>query len=75
VPEDGSDQFDYSGSEWISMPAEELDGPLRGAILLCLPEGATYEFEAEHGRAWIVVSRPGDTRRVLSAARRLLGRA
>jgi hypothetical protein len=69
-----TEQFDFTGSEWVCLPADELDGPLRGAMLLCVPDGATYRFAVDDDRGWVIVSQPGDTRRVISAARRLLGR-
>lgn len=72
--QDPPEQFDFSGSEWISLPAAELDSPLRGAILVCLPEGATYSCTVEDDLGWVIVSQPGDTRKVLHAARGLLGR-
>jgi hypothetical protein len=42
---------------------EEMDGPLRKAIIAALPEGTTFAFNSDDGdRTWMQVIGPGDSR-------------
>jgi len=66
----------------VFLPAgQELDGPLRRAIVDALPEGTTFGFSSDgEGRTWMHVIGPGDsrdpelTREVLNTALASLGR-
>jgi len=59
----------------LLLPAgQELDEPLRMAIIESLPDGATFGFNWEDGRPWIRVTGPGNNRDVLNAALARLGR-
>jgi hypothetical protein len=67
----------------VYLPAgQELDAPLRHAIVGALPEGTTFGFNGgEAGRTWLHVFEPGGTprpeltREVLNAALASVGRA
>jgi hypothetical protein len=69
-----AEAFDGDGAEEIQMPRHDLDGALRKALEMSLPAGATFGFRYEGDQALLVVSRPGGTREVLSAALAALGR-
>lgn len=63
-------------------PGQDMDGPLRRAIVAALPEGATFGFNQGEGeRTWVHVIGPDGglgsevTREVLSTALASLGRA
>ncbi|MDL4813094.1 hypothetical protein [Actinomadura opuntiae] len=75
TPDGIPDDEQFAGQETVWMPKSELDGHLRGALAGALPDGATFGFNFEGDRAWVIVSKPGDTRQVLQAARTALGRA
>jgi Clp amino terminal domain, pathogenicity island component len=69
------------GEDAVFLPAgQELDGPLERAIIEALPEGATFGFNHDEDRSWIVVigsgwsHDPGVTREVLNTALASLGR-
>ena len=60
---------------------QELDGPLRRAIINALPEGTTFGFNSDTGeRTWMHIIGPGDssnpvlTREVLNTAPASLNR-
>jgi Clp amino terminal domain, pathogenicity island component len=65
---------DFTGAEKIWLGRGDLDGPLRDALVSALPAGAPLGFNYAGDRGWVEVGRPGDTRSVLSAALRALGR-
>ena len=59
---------------------QELDGPLRRAIIDALPEGTTFGFNGADGRTWVHLFGPGGSlgrevsREVLNTALVSLGR-
>jgi hypothetical protein len=73
-PSKDLDQYDFSGTERAWMPREEMTGLLRQEMIAALPPGATFGFNFEGARAWVQVSKPGNTQEVLQAARAALGR-
>lgn len=68
-------ELDFSGSAIVRLRAEELDEPLVSALADSLPEGANFGFNYESdGWAWVHVTSPHDTHRLIAEARRRLGR-
>jgi len=67
---DPEDPFSGAGVVW--MGRAQMDGRMRQAILEALPDGATFGFNFENDRAWLMVSRPGDTETVYQEALRRL---
>jgi hypothetical protein len=64
----------WEGAEAVYFPCSDLDGEIINAIHQAVPDGATYGFNYDYRRAWVRVSRPGNTREVLRAAFASLGR-
>jgi len=64
----------WEGTETVYFPHSDLDGELLNAIHQAVPDGATYGVNHDFLRAWVTVSRPGNTREVLRAAFASLGR-
>jgi len=64
---------DYRDAEQVYMPAQELTGQLRRALVAALPVGAGLAFNLDGDQAWVCVSKPGDTTAVLQSARQALG--
>ena len=64
----------WQGTEAVYFPCRDLDGEIINAIHQAVPDGATYGFNHDSHRAWVRVSRPGNTREVLRAAFASLGR-
>jgi len=58
----------WEGTETVYFPHSDLDGELLNAIHQAVPDGATYGVNHDFLRAWVTVSRPGNTREVLRAA-------
>ncbi|HSZ40299.1 MAG TPA: hypothetical protein VK817_10100 [Trebonia sp.] len=69
-----SPQSAWEGTETVYLPHGDLDGEVLDAIHQAVPDGATYGFNHDSRRAWVTVTKPGDTREVLSAAFASLGR-
>jgi len=66
--------YDFSGATRAWLQKDEFDGPMRGAIVAAIPEGAIHGFNIVGDRVWVCVSAPGDTEEVIREARRALGR-
>lgn len=66
--------LDFAGCEDVRLPAADFDGLLRKAIVDALPPGAGMCFNYDGDQAVVTISRPGDTRQVMTAARHSLGR-
>jgi hypothetical protein len=64
----------WEGTETVYFPHGELGGELLSAIHQAVPDGATYGVNHDLRRAWVRVSKPGNTREVLRAAFASLGR-
>jgi hypothetical protein len=64
----------WEGTETVYFPHGDLDGEILNAIHQAVPDGATYGVNHDFCRAWVTVSRPGNTREVLRAAFASLGR-
>jgi hypothetical protein len=68
VPHSQVPPIGWEGTETEYFPRGDLDGEILNAIHQTVPDGATYAVNHDFRRAWIRVSRPGDTREVLRAA-------
>jgi hypothetical protein len=65
----------WEGTETVYFPYSDLNGETLSAIHCAVPDGATYSFNHDsRRRAWVTVSKPGNTRDVLRAAFASLGR-
>jgi hypothetical protein len=64
----------WEGTEVVYFPYRDLGEEIIDAIHQAVPDGATYGFNHDSYRAWVRVSRPGNTREVLRAAFASLGR-
>jgi hypothetical protein len=64
----------WEGTETVYFPHSDLDGEILNAIHQAVPDGATYGVNHDFRRAWVRVSRPGNTREVLRGAFASLGR-
>jgi hypothetical protein len=64
----------WEGTETVYFARDDLDLEVISAIEQLVPDGATFGFNHDSRRAWIKVSKPGDTRDVLRAAFASLGR-
>jgi hypothetical protein len=64
----------WEGTETVYFPHSDLDGEILNAIHQAVPDGATYGVNHDFRRAWVRVSRPGNTREVLQVAFASLGR-
>jgi hypothetical protein len=66
--------LDFTDCENVRLPAAELDGLMRKAIAEAMPAGAGMCFNYDGPEAVVAISRPGDTRQVMAAARQSLDR-
>jgi len=64
----------WEGSERVYFPYSDLNSEVIEAIHQAVPDGATFGFNHDYRRAWVAVTRPGNTRDVLHAAFASLGR-
>ena len=64
----------WEGTETVYFPYRDLGPEILGAIEQAVPDGATFGFNHDRRRAWVRVSKPGNTRDVLRAAFGSLGR-
>jgi hypothetical protein len=64
----------WEGTETVYFPRRDLDGEVLTAIEQAVPDGATFGINHDSRRAWVTVSKPGNTRDVLLAAFASLGR-
>jgi hypothetical protein len=55
----------WEGVETVYFPYSDLSPEIIAAIHQAVPDGATYGFNHDHRRAWVTVTKPGDTRSVL----------
>jgi hypothetical protein len=62
---------DLSEGEEVTLCRAELVELLQGPLVRSLPAGAGAGFNVEGDQAWVKVGKPGDTRQVLAAARKL----
>lgn len=66
----------WEGTETVYFPYSHLNWETIEAIHQTVPDRATFGFNHDgHRRAWVTVSKPGNTRDVLHAAFGSLGRA
>jgi hypothetical protein len=65
----------WEGAETVCFPDSDLDPETLAAIGQAVPDDATYGFNHDYRRAWVTVTKPGNTRDVLQAAFGFLGRA
>jgi hypothetical protein len=59
--------------ERVYFPYDDLLPEIITAIEQAVPDGATFGFNHDHRRAWVIVTRPGKTRDVVHAAFASLG--
>jgi hypothetical protein len=64
----------WEDAETVYFPRRDLDSETLDAIHQAVPDGATFGFNHDSRRAWIRVTKPGDSREVLRAAFASLGR-
>lgn len=64
----------WEGAETVCFPWCDLDPEVLNAIHQAVPDGATFGFNHDSRRAWVTVTRPGNTREVLRTAFASLGR-
>jgi hypothetical protein len=64
----------WDGAETVYLPYRDFDQELIEAIYQAVPDGATFGFNHDYERAWVTVTKPGDTHGVVAAALRSLGR-
>ena len=64
----------WEGVERVYFPYSDLNGEIIAAIHQAVPDGATFGFNHDYRRAWVTVTKPGNTRDVLRAAFASLGR-
>lgn len=65
----------WEGTETVYFDRRDVGPEILDAVHKAVPDGATYGFNHDSGRrAWVRVSKPGDTREVLRAAFASLGR-
>ena len=74
VPYNQVPQSAWEGAETVYFPYSHLDSETIEAIHQAVPDGATFGFNHDFRRAWVTVSKPGNTRDVLHAAFGSLGR-
>ena len=58
----------WEGVETVYFPYCDLNAEIIAAIHQAVPDGATFGFNHDYRRAWVTVSKPGNTRIVLRAA-------
>jgi hypothetical protein len=63
----------WDGVETVYFPYSDLLPEIITAIEQTVPDGATFGFNHDHRRAWVKVSKPGNTRDVVRAAFASLG--
>ena len=63
----------WEGVETVYFPYSDLNGEILAAVHQAVPDGAAYGFNHDHRRAWVAVTKPGNTRDVLRAAFASLG--
>jgi hypothetical protein len=68
VPYTQVPQSAWEGAETIYFPCRDLTPEIIGAIHDAVPDGATFGFNHDYRRAWVTVTKPGNTRDVLHAA-------
>ena len=54
--------------ETVYFPYSDLSVDLIHALYQAVPDGATLGFNHDYRRAWVTVTKPGNTRSVLHAA-------
>jgi hypothetical protein len=64
----------WEGAETVYVLYSDLDPQILAAIHQLVPDSATYGFNHDFRRAWVTVTKPGNTRDVLEAAFGSLGR-
>jgi hypothetical protein len=60
--------------ETVYFPCNDLSAEIIEAIYQAVPDGATLGFNHDYRRAWVTVTKPGNTRSVLQAAFASVGR-
>ena len=63
----------WDGAEKVYFPYDDLLPEIITAIEQAVPDGATFGFNHDHRRAWVIVTKPGKTRDVVHAAFASLG--
>ena len=63
----------WEGAEMVYFPYDDLLPAIITAIEQAVPDGATFGFNHDHHRAWVMVTKPGKTRDVVHAAFASLG--
>jgi hypothetical protein len=58
----------WEGVETVYFPYSDLSAEIIDAIHQAVPDGATFGFNHDYCRAWVTVTKPGNTRSVLRAA-------
>ena len=64
----------WEGVETVYFPYGNLSAEIIDAICQAVPDGATFGFNHDCQRAWVTVTKPGNTRSVLRAAFASVGR-
>lgn len=64
----------WEGAETVYFPYRDLNAEIISAIHQAVPDGATFGFNHDYCRAWVTVTKPGNTREVLVAVFGALGR-
>ena len=68
-------RFDWSDAEVVWLPEGQIvDSALRRAMVAMLPSGVGMGYNNVRGQGLVQVSKPGDTRAILTAALSSLGR-
>jgi hypothetical protein len=63
----------WKGIETVYFPYSDPLPEIIAAVHQAVPDSATYGFNHDHRRAWVMVTRPGDTRDAVRAAFASLG--
>jgi len=58
----------WEGAERVYSPYSDVNGEIIAAIHQAVPDGATFGFNHDYRRAWVIVTKPRNTRDVLHAA-------
>jgi hypothetical protein len=58
----------WEGTETVYFPYSDLSAEIINAIHQAVPDGGTFGFNHDYHRAWVTVTKPGNTRSVLRAA-------
>jgi hypothetical protein len=68
APYDRVARSSWEGVETVYFPYSDLSVEIIAAIHQAVPDGATFGFNHDYQRAWVTVTKPGNTRSVLRAA-------